>query len=88
MPNGEQSLPSVAIDLVLENLSINLERFTTRSAKRFTIEWFKVTCSRGVEYQQMFFQKILRNPIWHDVLLNLKDLENVQNTVQSLSKGW
>lgn len=36
----------------------------------------------------MFLQKILKNPIWHDVLPNLKDLENALNTVQNLSKGW
>jgi hypothetical protein len=39
-----------ALDLVLENPTFNLERSTTRSAKRFTIEWFKVTSSRSVEY--------------------------------------
>jgi hypothetical protein len=36
----------------------------------------------------MFLQKILKNPTWHDVLPNLKDLENAQNIVQNLSKGW
>jgi hypothetical protein len=50
MPNGEQSLPTAAINLVLKNLTLNLERSITRSAKRFTIEWFKVTFSRGMEY--------------------------------------
>jgi hypothetical protein len=27
MPNGEQSLPTIAIDLVLENPTLNLEKF-------------------------------------------------------------
>jgi hypothetical protein len=30
----------------------------------------------------------LKNPIWLDVLPNLKDLENAQSTMQNLSKGW
>jgi hypothetical protein len=36
----------------------------------------------------MLLQKILRNPIWHDALPNLKDLENEQNLMQNLSKRW
>jgi hypothetical protein len=86
MPNGEQNLPTTTIDLVFKNPTLNLEKSTTRNAKRFAIEWFRVTFSEGVEYQWMFLQKILKNPIWHDVLLNLKDLENAQTQYNFLKR--
>jgi hypothetical protein len=34
------------------------------------------------------FSKVLKNPVWHDVLLDFCQLENAQNIMDNLSKGW
>ncbi len=70
------------------NLIVHLERSTSKTVKWFAVEWFKVTSTKGLEYQWMLFPKKLMNLIWRDVLLDLKDLENAQNTMHNLSKGW
>jgi hypothetical protein len=46
-----------------------------------------MTSTKNMECEEMMLPKKLKNPIWLDVLPNLKDLENAQSTMQNLSKG-
>jgi hypothetical protein len=43
---------------------------------------------RGLEYQHILLPKNLKNPIWRDVMLALCELEDAQNMLNNLSRGW
>jgi uncharacterized protein (DUF608 family) len=67
---------------------VNLERSTTKAAKRIVGEWYVQIASKGVKYQCMDLPKILKHSIWKGVVPNYSDMEYAFNVVSNISQGW
>jgi hypothetical protein len=63
LQNVEQNVLIIETNPMLENLIVNLKRSTSRTTKQFIVEWFKMTSTKGLDYQQTLFPKNLRNSI-------------------------
>jgi hypothetical protein len=83
------SAVAIVNDLALEvNTFVNLDRSTSKYVDLLTMECFHQTTPRGLEFQRLLLSKILKHPIWKDVLPIVSNLEDAHNTLNNLSKGW
>ncbi len=67
---------------------MNLERSTTRAAKRIVGEWYVQIALEGIEYKCMVLPKILKHLIWKGIMLDYNDMEHVFNVVSNILRGW
>jgi hypothetical protein len=67
---------------------VTLKKSTSRTIENLQWNGSIKLHKRGLQYQQIKLLKILQNPIWRDVMLALCELEDAQNMLNNLSKGW
>ncbi len=68
--------------------SVNLNKSTSWYANLLAMECFHQIAIKGIEFQRLLLSKILKHPIWKDVLPKKINLEDAHNTLNNLSKGW